>query len=43
MIKFMARLATLPDLIIMVMVCTLDCMLKTSATEIRMPVKVHKG
>eukprot|EP00928_Gymnodinium_smaydae_P002165 TRINITY_DN10765_c0_g2_i4.p1 TRINITY_DN10765_c0_g2~~TRINITY_DN10765_c0_g2_i4.p1 ORF type:complete len:1488 (+),score=352.65 TRINITY_DN10765_c0_g2_i4:76-4539(+) len=41
-IDFNAWVATLPDMIIMVIVVLLDCLLKISSTESKLPVKVDK-
>jgi len=41
-IDFAAWSSTIVDLIIMLIVCTLDCMLKVSSTESKLPVKVEK-
>ena len=41
-ININAWLATLPDFITMIILVTLDCMLKLSATESKLPVKVPK-
>lgn len=41
-ISFKAWLETLPDLAIMIVVCTIDCLLKISSTESKLPVKVDK-
>jgi len=41
-INLAAWAATLPDLPIMVLVCTLDCMLKLLSTESKLPVKPDK-
>jgi len=41
-INFKAWLKTLPDLAIMLVVCVLDCLLKISGTETKMPLKVDK-
>jgi len=41
-VSIKAWLATLPDLITMIIVCVLDCLLKMSSTETKLPVKVDK-
>eukprot|EP00930_Biecheleria_cincta_P041895 TRINITY_DN28797_c0_g1_i1.p1 TRINITY_DN28797_c0_g1~~TRINITY_DN28797_c0_g1_i1.p1 ORF type:complete len:1451 (+),score=263.61 TRINITY_DN28797_c0_g1_i1:127-4353(+) len=41
-VNISAWLATLPDLVIMIIVCVLDCLLKLSGTENKLPVKVDK-
>jgi len=41
-INFKAWLQTLPDFAIMLVVCVLDCLLKISGTETKLPVKVDK-
>mmetsp|Transcript_63589 Transcript_63589/g.176882 ORF Transcript_63589/g.176882 Transcript_63589/m.176882 type:complete len:1421 (-) Transcript_63589:166-4428(-) len=41
-VSIKAWVATLPDLITMIIVCVLDCLLKMSSTETKLPVKVDK-
>jgi len=41
-INFKAWVKTLPDLAIMIVVCILDCLLKLSSTESKLPVKADK-
>jgi len=41
-VSIKAWVATLPDLITMIIVCVLDCLLKMSSTETKLPVKVNK-
>jgi len=41
-INFKAWSETLPDLVIMIVVCIIDCLLKISSTESKLPVKVDK-
>eukprot|EP00931_Biecheleriopsis_adriatica_P043689 TRINITY_DN24965_c0_g1_i1.p1 TRINITY_DN24965_c0_g1~~TRINITY_DN24965_c0_g1_i1.p1 ORF type:complete len:1445 (+),score=305.67 TRINITY_DN24965_c0_g1_i1:40-4374(+) len=42
-INFRAWLTTLPDLLIMVLVCFIDCVLKILGTEGKLPIKVDKN
>eukprot|EP00927_Polykrikos_kofoidii_P077220 TRINITY_DN74187_c0_g1_i1.p1 TRINITY_DN74187_c0_g1~~TRINITY_DN74187_c0_g1_i1.p1 ORF type:complete len:1361 (+),score=210.65 TRINITY_DN74187_c0_g1_i1:155-4237(+) len=42
-ISFSAWTKTIPDLVVMLIVCTIDCMLKIASTETKLPVKVDKN
>merc|ERR1719327_2163116 len=41
-INMKAWLGTVPELILMIIICVLDCLLKIAGTETKLPVKIDK-